>query len=150
MCGNTFNNFTAMPFPALEEKRSRYLKNSKREETSAIHGKKELSVDSSDFFEIASDALLHVVSYLNCMDTVHFGATCRAANSLVESEEIWMNLCSKWESQVNLPQWRSQMDSAKCLYRLLSSFESLLGTWVAQDLSPRGGLLYITYVSAAV
>lgn len=103
-----------------------------------------------EFLDMHADALVHIASFLDHRDVVNLSSTCSLLLNLVDTSDVWMNLCRKWSCYVSLQDWVSKVNSPKALFRLLNSFDSVIGAWSAQELAPRGGLLYVTWGNLSV
>eukprot|EP00249_Psilotum_nudum_P013608 c24422_g1_i1 orf=87-1529(-) len=101
--------------------------------------------DCFDLLGLPSDALICVLYHLYHQDVLRLGSTCRALRQISLLDCVWMEFCSPWENCVNTSAWRSRVDSGLALFRLLFSFNKIVGVWKAKELFPRGGLLYVTW-----
>lgn len=149
MCGSTFDGSMIMQRKQLDDSKKRLLNNfdvNSTVESSSRPANTEATSGSYCIFDISEDVLYQTLSHLNFRDVLSFGLTCKVANTLVESERFWLKLCQRWSSKIPLNSWLAQTDSAKSLFRLLLEFDSIVGTWIAQDLAPRGGLLHVSWV----
>lgn len=99
-----------------------------------------------ELLKLPEDALTAVLSKLTVEDLLTVGRTCRYLQLLSNEDQLWMQLCKEWEREVELPEWRPRVQSAKALFRLLRYFSKVVGVWSARQLYPRGGILHITWV----
>jgi hypothetical protein len=99
-----------------------------------------------ELLELPPDTLTSVLQKLTYEDLVRVGTTCRTLRQLVDDDMMWIGFCKHWERQLDITTWHPRMKSAKSLFRLLRSFDKLVGSWQAKQEGPRGGLLYITWV----
>lgn len=95
--------------------------------------------------ELPNDALIALLSHLGHQDLLSVGATCTLLRKIASSDGLWASFCSPWESKVDLNHWRAGVDSWVALFRLLKFFNDIVGYWTPQGLTPRGGLLYVTW-----
>ncbi|CAK9277834.1 unnamed protein product [Sphagnum jensenii] len=98
-----------------------------------------------ELLELPSDTLTSVLQKLTYEDLVRVGTTCRTLRQLVDDDMMWIGFCKQWERQLDITTWHPRMKSAKSLFRLLRSFDKLVGSWQAKQQGPQGGLLYITW-----
>lgn len=98
-----------------------------------------------DLLNLPSDALISVLSHLGFQDLLRVAATCSSLRIATSSDCLWMPFCYPWADDLNLEEWRSGVDSARALFRLLRFFNKIIGHWTARELAPRGGLLYVTW-----
>ena len=98
------------------------------------------------FLDLPPDALTHMLSFLSVEDILRASATCRTLRSASQSNSLWLYLCRPWGEAVPYRSWLPSFNSGKALYRLLKEFSYIVGPWSADELAPRGGLLYVTWV----
>jgi len=104
-----------------------------------------------ELLDLPRDIQLRFCLHLDCASLASLAQTCSAMRELAAMEEPWLHLCSTLSVPADVAQrWRARADSARSLFRLLRSLEPLVGVWGGENLAPRGGLLYITWVSATV
>ena len=102
--------------------------------------------DSSRLLSLPLDPLLTLLSFLDPKDLLQLASSCTFLRRVAHSDCLWMSLCGLYKNLVDLPTWRSRLDSAAALFRLLSSFSRFVGLWTAKGQEPRGSLLYVTWV----
>lgn len=102
-----------------------------------------------ELLDLPRDILLRFCMHLDCASLASLAQTCSSMREVVAMEEPWLHLCTTLPSvpPAVAQRWRARADSARSLFRLLRSLEPLVGVWGAENLAPRGGLLYITWVS---
>eukprot|EP00252_Welwitschia_mirabilis_P009566 TRINITY_DN22209_c0_g1_i1.p1 TRINITY_DN22209_c0_g1~~TRINITY_DN22209_c0_g1_i1.p1 ORF type:complete len:459 (-),score=79.04 TRINITY_DN22209_c0_g1_i1:185-1561(-) len=103
-------------------------------------------MEANGLLTLPEDAATEIMKRLDFQSLLSTGLVCKSLYRISSSEVPWMTLCTaNWGSILNLLLWRSSVASAKSLYRLLKSFSKLVGLWKAQELYPRGGVLYIQW-----
>ncbi|KAJ7567478.1 hypothetical protein O6H91_02G149800 [Diphasiastrum complanatum] len=91
------------------------------------------------------DEIICIFRKLSNEDLLVVGMTCRALNTIANTDYLWMERCERWKDEVELADWRLKADSAKALYKVLKTFSEMVGSWSAKELAPRGALLFITW-----
>ncbi|CAI5518200.1 unnamed protein product [Closterium sp. Naga37s-1] len=105
---------------------------------------------STGLLDLPLDTICTILHRLKPRDLIAASLTCRTLHGLIDQPNTWLTLCRKWEGQLALSEWVVHANSANCLFRLLHTLSPLVGVWAAEDLAPRGGLLYVTWERMAV
>ncbi|CAI5507025.1 unnamed protein product, partial [Closterium sp. Naga37s-1] len=105
---------------------------------------------NTGLLDLPLDTICTILHRLKPKDLIAASLTCRTLHGLIDQPNTWLTLCRKWEGQLALSEWLVHANSAKCLFRLLHTLSPLVGVWAAEDLAPRGGLLYVTWERMAV
>ncbi|CAI5987562.1 unnamed protein product [Closterium sp. NIES-65] len=107
-------------------------------------------ISGTGLLDLPLDTICTILHRLKPKDLIAASLTCRTLHGLIDQPNTWLTLCRKWEGQLALSEWLVHANSAKCLFRLLHTLSPLVGVWAAEDLAPRGGLLYVTWERMAV
>ncbi|KAK1391555.1 F-box protein [Heracleum sosnowskyi] len=86
---------------------------------------------SLPFSEFPEDVQLIILSFLTPSEITSFSCTSKRFNSLLNAEsKLWFFLCArKFGSKTQINKWGSGQISYKCLYKILSELEILIGFW---------------------
>ena len=106
--------------------------------------------DMPHLLKLPDGVIVYILNKLGYENLVTVGFVCKVLYHLSAMDILWRNLCIEWKGIIRLDEWRRKLNSEKALFRLLWSFQKLVGVWSATEVNPRGGILHINWASYMV
>lgn len=101
--------------------------------------------DMPHLLKLPEGVIVYILNKLGYENLVTVGFVCKSLYHLSSMDILWRNLCVEWKGIIRLDEWTRKLNSEKALFRLLRSFQKLVGVWSATELNPRGGILHINW-----
>ncbi|GLJ28379.1 hypothetical protein SUGI_0558360 [Cryptomeria japonica] len=101
--------------------------------------------DMSHLLKLPEELIVCILNKLGYENLITVGFVSKSLYHLASMDILWRNFCLEWEGIIKLDEWRRELNSGRALFRLLRSFQKLIGLWSSTELYPRGGILHINW-----